>query len=131
MKSKIQVLILGIIVITLILSGCEGNRFFYSDEQKLAGTWSTDQLTENQTLPTFPNFFLNYSAGYQFSGHKVRNFLGINGTWELKDGKLIIIYNSSTVNGTYVYRYSFLNYDMLELIKVPSDNQIPVVYKHQ
>jgi len=133
MKSDIKLLLLGVllILITSILSGCEGNRFFYNDEQNLVGTWSTDQLTEDQKVPTLPGYFLNYSAGYEFSHHIVYNFYGINGTYELKDGKLIIIYNSSTVNGTYIYRYSFLNYDTLELLKIPSVNQTPVVYKRQ
>ncbi len=136
---KKQPICMGIIALFLCiyLSGCEGFHpfdFLNSDKDKLIGIWETE-FNSPDYLP--PHYYVNYSAGYQIYGDgRIRNFYGLNGTWELKDGKLIIIYDDPyydllSINNTYIYEYSFpfLQDDVLNLLKVPSDNQTPVVYK--
>jgi hypothetical protein len=134
-----QLVIIGILALFLCIcfSGCEGFHsfdFLNSDYDKLCGIWGTDYRAPDY-LP--PHYYVNYSTGYQIYGNgKIRNFYGLNGTWELKNGKLIIIYDDPyydilSINNTYTYEYSFpfLQDDVLNLLKVPSENQTPVVYK--
>ena len=136
---KKQLISIGIIVLFLCicLSGCEGFHsfdFLNSDRDKLIGIWETEYRAPDY-LP--PQYYVNYSAGYQLHGNgTVNNYLGFYGTWELKDGKLIIIYDNPyyddiSINDTYTYEYSFafLQDDVLNLLKVPSEFQTPVIYK--
>jgi len=131
---KKQLVIIGIIVllVNIALSGCEGNHsldfLFLSDRDKLAGGWGTNQSLPNQENP---RTFWDYSPEYQFFSNGIVHAFNwvINGTWDIKDGKLIIIYNTSLVNGTYTYEYTFLENNVLKLLKIPSENQTPVVYK--
>jgi hypothetical protein len=127
---KKQLIILGIIVLLVCvgLSGCEGSKLFWSDADKLIGMWETEQNLD----------FDEYSRVYLFDKHgNVLMNTGLYGEWEIigtftaKDGKLTIIYNDSdpNFNGTYIYEYSFINSDTLKLLKIPSKNQTPIIYK--
>lgn len=95
---KKQLVILGIIALFLCVcfSGCEGFHsldFLKSDTEKLYGIWETEYRIPHDLRS---RYYINYSAGYQIYGNgKIRNFNGYTGTWELKDGKLIIVYNDS------------------------------------
>jgi len=113
--------------ICIVLSGCEGSQLFWTDEEKFIGIWTTEQVFP-EYLP--PQHYVNYSEGYEFDqSGKVRNHYGLNGTWEIKDGKLIIIYDDPYINGTYIYEYHFLNSHKMTLLKIPSDNRSSVIYK--
>jgi hypothetical protein len=80
---KKQLVVIGIVILLLAvgLSGCEGvdNRF--------VGTWF-----HNVKYPK-----------YTFNEDKTYSITGINGTWDIKDGKLVLKHDSITE----IYDFNF------------------------
>lgn len=120
-----QLVLIGIVFILVCvgLSGCEGNKLFWGDEDLIVGVWETEQEPLD----------FEYSRSYHFNKHylTVYCFDGVNYPYKLEDKKLIITipHNSSFSNGAFVYQYSFKNTETLSLLEIHSENQTPVIYK--
>jgi hypothetical protein len=89
-----QLVIIGIIIllVSVGLSGCnESSNTINPDKNKFVGTWKTNESTNVTTV-----FFSDgaYTAR------------GINGTWEIKDGLLVIIIPDWSIQTTYSYAFS-------------------------
>lgn len=99
-----QLVIIGIIIIlvTVGLSGCnEINNTVDPDKNNFIGTWqnTTRNITSvhNNTLILFSNGSLSF-----------KNF---SGTWDIKDGKLLIEITTGKGFGNFIYNYMFSNDD--------------------
>jgi len=90
---KKELFIIGTLAILLSVgfSGCnQENNKIDSEKDRFIGTW--------QTSPGYPSlieFFKDGGLVY-----------GAEGTWDLKDGKLVIIIPSYNLNDTYNYEFS-------------------------
>ena len=96
---KKQLVIIGIvaILVSVGLSGCEDiNKNINPEKSKFVGTWI------NSTSPfTTINLFSDGTCSYS----------SYSGTWDLKDGKLVIDLMSATVPFTLTYYYIFSDND--------------------
>jgi len=90
---KKQLVIIGITLVLLAvgLTGC------IDDKSKFVGTW-----TEVNSVP--PDSFIIFSDGTIVTPDG-------SGTWELKDGKLVMIATEQGQTITSVYNYTFSNND--------------------
>jgi hypothetical protein len=95
---KKQLIIIGIValIVCVGLSGCdEVTNPLKSDKDKLVGTWTVTQ----GGVTAIMNFFYDGT----FSG-KVMGVTNSGGTYEFKDGKLVLTSNSAEM---LTYDYSF------------------------
>jgi hypothetical protein len=116
---KKQLLIIGIVAIlfSVGLSGCNQiNNTLIPEKNKFVGTWKN--TTSHMTL--------------DLSSNGTCSMWSYTGTWDLKDGKLVIDLQSVGVPITYTYIYLFFNNDKtLKLIPTTSTTRIGyVLYKH-
>ncbi|KYK22802.1 hypothetical protein AYK24_08285 [Thermoplasmatales archaeon SG8-52-4] len=91
MKRQIVILVLAILFILTIFSGCFGNN--NDEENKFIGTW------KHGTIPT--------SRPIIFSKNSNCDYLGDQATWELKNGKLVV--NLIDLNDELIFDYEFLD----------------------
>jgi hypothetical protein len=97
---KKQLVIIGIVVILVCIgfTGCDENNNTTNDEKnKFIGTWQN--TTQEVTLTM--NLFSDGNC----------SLYGVNGTWDLRDGKFIFVLLSDTGPLTYTYNYVFSNND--------------------
>ena len=90
---KKQLLLIGIvaILISVGISGCEDtNKNANSEKDRFIGTWQTAT-----GYPSTIEFLKDGGLTY-----------GAEGTWDLKDGKLVINIPSYNLNDTYNYAFS-------------------------
>ena len=95
---KKQLVIIGIlaILVTIELSGCEDiNKNINPEKNKFVGTWQNTTLDLTTTI----NLFSDGTCSY----------IGLPGTWDVKDGKLVMDFTNSGVN--WIYNYVFSNND--------------------
>lgn len=82
-----------VLLVCLILSGCNQEpNTVPSEEERFIGTWWNTTQSYNQTMSLFSNgscVFWNYA-----------------GTWEIKNGQLVIDLPSVPVSSTYDYEFS-------------------------
>lgn len=104
--KKIPILLIALMVISVgFLSGCnEENNSLTDEESIFVGTWKGDGLWD---IIAF------------FSDRTCSHYLDLSGTWEIKDGKLVI----TEKDGLFKYDYLFTNDDnTLTLTNVVSGN---------
>jgi hypothetical protein len=89
MKKQLVFIGLVTILITVGLSGCNS---IIEDKERFVGTW------RETTSPIKLDLFSNGTC----------SFAGDSGTWELKDGKLVLMITSET-GYTNTYDYVFSN----------------------
>jgi outer membrane lipoprotein SlyB len=91
---KKQLVIIGITLVLLAvgLTGC------IDDNSKIVGTWTA--------VNTVPSDFLTI-----FSDGTIVKSDGSSGTWELKDGKVVMVVTEQGQTITSVYDYTFSNND--------------------
>ena len=95
---KKHLIVIVVLLLVVGLSGCSELNSLSSGDDKLIGTWESKTET------------LTFFSGGEWIGSGSW-FSGLNGKYEIKDGKLVISY---TIEGTIfldVYSYSFCNND--------------------
>jgi hypothetical protein len=110
MNKKIVIIGIALILVSIGLSGCnEVQNSPETDISKFIGTWKSEDKSEVITFFSDNTF----SGGTSFSG-----------TWELKDGKLVI----SLLGGEFVdtYDYIFFNDTTLGIRKGPREAYAPL-----
>jgi hypothetical protein len=93
---KIQLVILGLVIllVCMVLSGCEQESNTLNPEKsKFVGTWQRTTQFGTITIIFFSNGTYAYGA------------IPLNGTWDLKDGKLVSV-PSGGVSITQDYTFS-------------------------
>ncbi len=107
MKKQIIITTVAILLITLGFSGCFGND---SNEElnKFIGTWN------HGTMPT--------SRPLIFTSDGNCEFMGDQGRWELKDGKLAV--NLTVYNLELIFDYEFLDNNKILELKNTESGQI-------
>ena len=91
MWKKILLISVVTILISSFLSGCTSK----SDEDRLVGTWETEDESMKLVI---------YSDG-------TCEFIGSQGTWEIKDGNLLMVLRFNNGKNTMSYNYSFSDDD--------------------
>ncbi len=113
MKKQFGIIWIVVLLVCVGLNGCltqnnnenQDNNIFSSEKTKFVGTWKN--TTSFLTLDLF-------SDG-------TCSMWSYTGTWDLKDGKLVIDITSVGVPNTYTYIYIFFNNDnTLKLIPTTS-----------
>jgi len=100
MQKQIAVILIAILFIIVGLCGCNG---FSSEENKFVGTWlPTQTVSYSHPMVAFSKFIF-FSDG-TFSTSTV-----ISGTYEIKDGKLVLTWTAQSM--IYTFDYSFSNDD--------------------
>jgi len=92
---KKQLVIIGIvaILVTVGLSGCnQVTNTVNPEKSKFVGTWQNTTLDLTTTI----NLFSDGTCSY----------IGLPGTWDVKDGKLVMDFTDSGVDWTYNYVFS-------------------------
>lgn len=91
--KKITLLAIILLVVSVgLLSGCtELKNVMSPDASKFVGTWSTGGY-----IP----------AGYTFFSDGTCSVSGLSGSWELKEGKLVINIMNEGVSIVYGYQFS-------------------------
>jgi hypothetical protein len=91
MWKKILLISVVIIIISSFLSGCISK----TDEDRFIGTWETEDESMKLVI---------YSDG-------TCEFIGSEGTWEIKDGNLWMVLRFTGGKNTMSYNYSFSDGD--------------------
>ena len=105
MNKKIVIIGIALILVSIGLSGCnEVQNSPETDISKFIGTWKSEDKSEVITFFSDNTF----SGGTSFSG-----------TWELKDGKLVISISSSGSEFVTTYDYIFFNETTLGIRNEP------------
>jgi len=105
---KKQLVIIGIvtILVSIGLSGCnEVSNTLNPEKNKFVGTWKMSELTINL-----------FSDG-------TCSFMSWSGTWDLKDGKLVLDLPSANNPTTATYNYQFSNNDTTLTLTSPGETQ--------
>jgi uncharacterized protein YceK len=92
---KKQLVIIGIvaILVTIGLSGCEDiNKNINPEKNKFVGTWQNTTLDFTTTI----NLFSDGTCSY----------MGLAGTWDVKDSKFVMDFTDTGVAWTYNYVFS-------------------------
>ena len=106
---KKQLIIIGITLLLLAvgLSGCnEDGNTVNTEKNKFVGTWQNTTLGFTTTITLFSNGTCKVMTG--------------NGTWDLKDGKLVITLRVNDKSTTYTY--AFFNND--RTLSLTEDNSV-------
>jgi len=113
MKRQIVILVLAILFVLTIFTGCFGNN--NDEENKFIGTW------KHGTIPA--------SRPIIFSKNGICDYKGDQATWELKNGKLVV---NLTNNNEIIFDYEFLDNNQI-LILTDTGTDPPQVddYKKQ
>ena len=117
MKKQLVIIGIVVILITIGLSGCtEVSNTLNPEKNRFVGTWqNTTVLKSNLTI-------------YLFSDGTC-TFIISSGTWDLKDGMLIIESSSSLGTNILAYNYSFSNNNRTLTLINPVLNQTVVWMK--
>lgn len=112
---KIQLLTIGIIILFVVgLSGCnEENNTLNTEKNRFIGTWQNTTMGFTTTITLFSDSTCKINTG--------------NGTWDLKDGKLVI--TLALTGQPTEFPYTFSNNDRT-LTLTPSNN-VPMIYSKQ
>ncbi len=94
MKNYLIISGIVLVLLTVILSGCNDINSLSSEEDKFIGTWEASEGNVTSTMRFFSN------------GTVLQSILGQNiyGTWEIKDGKL---FTENENSGIATFDYSF------------------------
>jgi hypothetical protein len=99
---KKQLIILGIIALLVCvgLSGCtQVSNSINPEKNKFVGTWTYRYTTTGIAS--------NYSITYYFFSDGTCSYQGTGGTWDIKDGKLVVDFNENGNPQSFVYSYLF------------------------
>ena len=110
MNKKLILIGIALILVSIGLSGCnEVQNPFDTDRNRFVGTWKSEDKSEVITF---------------FSDNTFSGGTSASGTWELKDGKLVI----SLSGGEFVdtYDYIFFNDTTLGIRKGPREAYAPL-----
>jgi len=102
MKKQFELLGVLAILFTVELSGCnQVSNTINPEKNKFVGTWQgkTSDITGVHNIT-----IILFSDG-------TSSFKGFSGTWDLKDGKLVIEITTGMGSGTFVFNYTFSNND--------------------
>jgi hypothetical protein len=116
---KKHLVIIGIvaILVSVRLSGCDQvNNTLYPEKSKFVGTWI------NATSP-FTTIKLLSDGTCSYSSY--------SGTWDLKNGKLVIDLTSATAPFTLTYNYIFSNNDRTLSLISASTGSSTIVFTKQ
>ena len=108
MNKKIKLLIITVLFVCAGLTGCfEGNNEI-NEVNRFVGSWEFRDVNPEMFFGEYVTFFSNSTV-------LINNT--IEGTYEIKDGDLVI----KTLDGSmrYVYEYSFTYYDRILKLKKP------------
>lgn len=108
---KKHLIVIGIVIILLVvgLSGCNDFSSQTSEEDRFVGTWEGEK---SRTITFF-------SDG-EWIG--IGEWLGgLNGNYEIKDGKLVMDYIIEETKYSLIYDYSFSNNDITLTLTTPEN----------
>jgi hypothetical protein len=119
-----QLIIIGIIalLVSVGLCGCTNNPLD-TDKNKFVGTWKTDVSNTNGFV-NYTDTYIFFSDGTISSTYMGSGSVNMPGSWELKDGKLIL-----TVMIQKVYDYSFSNNDQTLTLTSINGDESRIFYK--
>jgi uncharacterized protein YceK len=96
MKKQLEIIGIVALLVAVGLSGCnQVSNTITSEKNKFVGTWKNTTLDLTTTI----NLFSDGTCSY----------LGLPGTWDVKDGKLVMDFTDSGF--TWKYNYVFSNND--------------------
>jgi len=123
---KKQLLLFGIVVLLVCvgLSGCNQiSNTLNSDKSKFVGTWKTD-IKNQYGVGNYTDTYIFFSDGTLSTTYLGSGSVNIPGSWEIKDGKLVL-----TVMVQAVYNYSFSNNDHTLTLTPMADGESQHFYK--
>jgi hypothetical protein len=123
---KKQLVIIGIVVIlvTVGLSGCnQVSNPLNSDKGRFVGTWKGNTIMNN-TMCTPTQITLTFFSDNTYSINSISN------TWDIKDGKLVLVGISLLTDAPMqtVYTFTFSNFDRTLTITDVAGNNTPLSY---
>ena len=104
MKKLLELIGILSLLGCIVLSGCNQiSNLFLSDEDKIVGTWTTDDIW--MEVPTTLEFFSNGSVSAAIVLETIE-FTINDGKWNMKEGTLTLDIGDLISETTYSYQFS-------------------------
>jgi len=104
MKKLLELIGTLFLIGCIVLSGCNQiSNLFLSDEDKIVGTWTTDDIW--MEVPTTLEFFSNGSVSAAIVLETIE-FTINDGKWNMKEGTLTLDIGDLISETTYSYQFS-------------------------
>lgn len=102
-RSQLNLIIIMIIIIALILTGCTQNENKTSalnvEEKSLIGTWANSTKIQGQTVTITYSFLQNRT--YTVTAENSQGRVSYSGTWRAENNKLFVNIEGKSQTGSY------------------------------